>query len=101
MIVTTNQSLIPAGDLVMRPKRSGLGLHYGTGLANGLMVGTYMRHRWMGLIAVVLALACAPGCRRPPDNSQDRADVEQVFNKYLQTINTLDVALASQVWLHS
>ena len=60
-----------------------------------------MRHRWVGLIAVVLVLACAPGCRRTPDISQDRADVGQVFNKYVQSIDTLDVALASQVWLHS
>lgn len=60
-----------------------------------------MRHRWMGLIGAVLVLACASGCRRTPDNSQDRADIEQVFNKYLQSINAGDVALASQVWLQS
>jgi len=33
--------------------------------------------------------------------SQDRADIEQVFNKYLQSLNTGDVALASEVWLNS
>ena len=60
-----------------------------------------MRHRWIGLIAVVLVFASAPGCHRTPDTSQDRADVEQVFNKYLQSINAADVALASQVWLQS
>ena len=60
-----------------------------------------MRHRWTRLIAVVLVLACAPGCRRTPDVSQDRADIEQVFNKYMQSLETLDVALASQVWLQS
>jgi ketosteroid isomerase-like protein len=58
-----------------------------------------MRHRWIGLIAVVLAFASAAGCRRTSD--QDRADIEQVFNKYLQSLNTADVALASQVWLQS
>ena len=57
--------------------------------------------RWVGPIAVVLVLASAPGCRRTPDNNQDRADVEQVFSTYLQSINTGDVALASQVWLQS
>ena len=51
-----------------------------------------MRHRWMGLIAVVLVFACAPGCRRTPDNSQDRADLEQVFNKYLRSLEAGDVA---------
>ena len=33
--------------------------------------------------------------------NQDRADVELVFNKYLESINAADVALASQVWLQS
>jgi ketosteroid isomerase-like protein len=55
----------------------------------------------MGLIAVVLVLACAPGCRRTPDKGQGRADIEQVFNTYLQSLNAGDDALASQVWLHS
>ena len=60
-----------------------------------------MRNRGMGRIAVVLVLASAPGCRRAPDPSQDRADVEQVFDKYLQSLNAADVGLASQVWLQS
>ena len=34
-------------------------------------------------------------------NSQDRADVEQVFSKYLRSLTAADVALASQVWLQS
>jgi ketosteroid isomerase-like protein len=33
--------------------------------------------------------------------SQDRSNIEQVFGKYLQSINTGDIALASQVWLQS
>jgi ketosteroid isomerase-like protein len=33
--------------------------------------------------------------------SQDKAEIEQIFHKYLQSINAGDVALASQVWLHS
>jgi ketosteroid isomerase-like protein len=36
-----------------------------------------------------------------PDLGQDRTDVEQVFNKYLQSLDTADVALASKVWLQS
>jgi len=60
-----------------------------------------MRHRWMRLIAGALLFAFASGCRRPRDISQDRADIEQVFNKYLQSLDTADVALASQVWLQS
>jgi len=60
-----------------------------------------MRYRPTALIAVVVALACAPGCRRMPDPGQDRADLEQVFDKYLQSLNGADVTLASQVWLQS
>jgi ketosteroid isomerase-like protein len=33
--------------------------------------------------------------------NQDRADVEQVFNKYLQSLDAADVTLASEVWLQS
>ena len=36
-----------------------------------------------------------------PDPGQDRADVEQVFNKYLRSLDAADVALASEVWLQS
>ena len=36
-----------------------------------------------------------------PDFGQDRTDVEQVFNKYLQSLDAADVALASNVWLQS
>jgi ketosteroid isomerase-like protein len=36
-----------------------------------------------------------------PNPDQDRAAVEQVFNKYLQSLDAADVALASKVWLQS
>ena len=36
-----------------------------------------------------------------PDKSQDRAAIEQVFHKYLQSLNGADVELASQAWLQS
>jgi ketosteroid isomerase-like protein len=32
---------------------------------------------------------------------RDRSELEQVFHKYLQSINTGDVALASEVWMQS
>jgi ketosteroid isomerase-like protein len=35
------------------------------------------------------------------DPGQDRADVEQVFDTYLRSLNAADVPLASQVWLQS
>jgi ketosteroid isomerase-like protein len=55
----------------------------------------------MWLITAVLVFASSTGCRRTRDTSQDRADIEQVFNKYLQSIDTADVAQASEVWLQS
>src|SRR5258708_802988 len=85
----------------IRNAAAGLGGLSSDGSAETVCVEARMRHRWMGLIALVLVLACAPGCPRTPDYSQDRADIEQVFNKYLQTLKTSDVAQASQVWLHS
>src|ERR1700680_4241489 len=45
-----------------------------------------------------------PACvesRMRPDPDQDRADVEQVFNKYLQSLDAADVALALKAWLQS
>ena len=60
-----------------------------------------MRKKWIGPIAALLALVCATGFHPTPEPSRDRADIEQVFNKYLQSLNAADVALASQVWLQS
>jgi ketosteroid isomerase-like protein len=61
----------------------------------------HMRHTWIGLFAVVIAFTSALGFGRAPDKTRDRADIERVFNKYLQSLNGADVALASEVWLQS
>jgi ketosteroid isomerase-like protein len=58
-------------------------------------------NRWTRLLALVLVFAAAPGCRRPADNSRDRADVQRAFTKYLRALEAADVALASEVWLQS
>lgn len=34
---TLHPSPVQGGDLVMRPKESGIGFHYGTGLSNGMV----------------------------------------------------------------
>jgi ketosteroid isomerase-like protein len=60
-----------------------------------------MRKKWVGPVAALLALVSATGFHRTPEPGRDRADIEQVFNKYLQSLNAADVALASQVWLQS
>ena len=61
-----------------------------------------MRKRLAILVALVLVFAIPqPHVVAQHDASQDRADIEQVFNKYKQSLDTADVALASQVWLQS
>jgi ketosteroid isomerase-like protein len=60
-----------------------------------------MRNKWIGLFALVLVLVSATGFRRAPQPGQDRTEIEQVFNRYLQSLETADIALASQVWLQS
>jgi ketosteroid isomerase-like protein len=60
-----------------------------------------MRNKSIALCASVLACALTAGFRRAPEPSQDRADIEQVFNTYLKSLIGADVALASQVWLQS
>jgi ketosteroid isomerase-like protein len=60
-----------------------------------------MKNRCVGFITMILVFACVSGFGRTPDDAQDRADIEKGFDKYLQSLNTADVALASQVWLQS
>jgi ketosteroid isomerase-like protein len=60
-----------------------------------------MRNKSIGLIAAVLAFVLTAGFRQAPEPGRERADIEQVFDKYLQSLKTADIALASQVWLQS
>lgn len=60
-----------------------------------------MNNRWIALVAAVAVVAGLPACTRAPDAAQDRRDVEQVMEKYLQSVKTADVNLASEVWLQS
>lgn len=61
-----------------------------------------MRKRWIGIIAPVLVFAFPHlAVVAQHDTSGDRADIEQVFEKYLQSLNAADVSLASQVWWQS
>jgi ketosteroid isomerase-like protein len=58
--------------------------------------------RLMILIVLVLVFAFPQtAVVAQHDASQGRADIVKVFNKYLQSLDTADVALASQVWWQS
>ena len=62
-----------------------------------------MRATPAGFIATILVLVLGVGFGfgRPSDDTQDRADIEKVFETYLQSLNAADVELASRVWLQS
>jgi ketosteroid isomerase-like protein len=53
------------------------------------------------LIALVSVFLLLPACNRAADIDQERKSVQIVFDKYLESVNAADVALASQVWSQS
>jgi len=60
-----------------------------------------MPNRWITLVAAVAVSWLLPACTRAPDIDQDKRSVQQVLEKYLQSVKTADVKLASEVWLQS
>jgi ketosteroid isomerase-like protein len=60
-----------------------------------------MNNRSTRLIAAVAVLSWLLGCNRAPGSDQNRNDVQQVLEKYLQSVKTADLKLASEVWLQS
>ena len=57
------------------------------------------RYKTIALCAAILF--CLTGCSRPADTDQERNQIQQVLDTYLQSVKTADVALASEVWLQS
>ena len=57
--------------------------------------------RWIALVAAATVSLFLPACHRALDIEQDQRDVQQVLEKYLQSVKTADVTLASEVWLQS
>ena len=60
-----------------------------------------MTNRLIRLIAVVSVTLVLPACNRAADVDQEKKDVQQVFEKYLESVKTADLMLASQVWSQS
>jgi ketosteroid isomerase-like protein len=56
-----------------------------------------MRARLLAAVAVFSVLAV--GVRA--DERQDRADVQKVFERYLQSVKGADLAIASDIWSHT
>ena len=60
-----------------------------------------MTNKWTTLIVVVSVLLLLPPGTRSADIEQEKKNVQQVFEKYLESVRTADLKLASQVWLQS
>ena len=60
-----------------------------------------MNPKWIALVAAATVSLFLPACHRAPDIEQDQREVQQVLEKYLQSVKTADVTLASEVWLQS
>lgn len=60
-----------------------------------------MIKRWIVLVALVTAPVFLTACTRAADTGRDKNDIRQLVEKYLQSVKTADVTLASEVWLQS
>src|SRR5262245_12880736 len=60
-----------------------------------------MNARHASHLAWAIAVLCAAGCARRADTGEERKQIQQVFDRYLQSVKSADVKLASTVWLQS
>ncbi len=56
-----------------------------------------MINKWTTVIVVVNLSLLLSACNRAADIDEEKKNVQQVFEKYLESIKTDDVTLASQV----
>ena len=57
--------------------------------------------RWLALVATLAVLWSLTACSRAPAADQDRADLQRLMEKYLDSIKTADTKLAAEVWSES
>jgi ketosteroid isomerase-like protein len=60
-----------------------------------------MKHRHAAKLAIVVVTACLGGCTRPTDTAREQIEIRQVLDRYLQSVKTADVGVASAVWSHN
>src|SRR5437773_12017938 len=60
-----------------------------------------MTNTWTMLIAVVSVSLLLPECNRAADIEQEKNDVQQILEKYVESVKTADITLASQIWSQS
>src|SRR2546422_5628232 len=63
------------------------------------MEDTTVNSRWITLIAISAMPLLVPACTRSP--AGEEKNVEQTLAKYIQSVNTADLKLASEVWLQT
>jgi ketosteroid isomerase-like protein len=60
-----------------------------------------MHQRYKAIVLCAGILCCLTGCSRSVDTDRERGQIQQVLDKYLQSVKTADVVTASEVWLQS
>jgi len=53
------------------------------------------------LALIVVAMSWYPASLCATDTEQDKKDVQRVLERYLQSVKTADVSLASKIWVQS
>jgi ketosteroid isomerase-like protein len=56
---------------------------------------------WTTAVALVSVSLLLPACHRVADIDQETKNVQQVLERYLESVKTADLTLASQIWLQS
>lgn len=59
-----------------------------------------MMMRRLAFAGLLTVLVFASVAAQPGDNEQDKKNVRQTFDKYLLSVKTADLTLASEVWSH-
>jgi ketosteroid isomerase-like protein len=60
-----------------------------------------MNNRWMAPVSALTVLLSLQACTRAPATDQDRASVQQLLDKYFESVKAADTKLASEVWWQS
>ena len=57
--------------------------------------------KWVFVVFVLSLSLLVPSCSGASDTGEEEKNIRQVFEKYLESVKTADLTVASQVWLQS
>ena len=60
-----------------------------------------MKNRRTALTVFAIMSVLASACARTADVEQEKKNVQQVFEAYIESVKTADLSLASRVWMQS